>query len=247
MRALESVTNRLAAAPRAAHRAREVRRPRPGLRQSPAGSAEAARGSLPHRRLPGHGEGDGPHPGAASTRREKHLGHRDHHAHLRAMEPLWLQRRLRGDVRVTGAAGSRSNLDGPWFVPSRTTAASRMVGRGMELRECEGGGDECIAEHWRRLYYVFQGSGSADGPGSAEQATWIPESSARGTPAAMRFTEFLVRYGGPLQHQSLGMAEVQLRLRRRRPDGPRHRDDPLHGRRGGGGDRRGARRPLRAV
>ena len=124
----------------------------------------------------------------------EHLGHRDHHAHLRAMEPLWYN----DDYAVTCEyRGSRKqiDLDGPWFVPAHDCCFTKE-GRGMELRECEGGGDECIAEHWRRLYYVFQGSGSADGRGSAEQATWIPERSARGTPAAMRLTEFLVRYGG---------------------------------------------------
>lgn len=127
----------------------------------------------------------------------EHLGHRDHHAHLKAMDPLWYN----DDYAVTceyRGARKRIDADGPWFVPAHDCCFTKEV-RGMALGDCENGSDECAAEHWRRLYHVFQGPAAGDSPdarGNAEQATGIPERSARGTPAAVRFTEFLERYGG---------------------------------------------------
>ena len=126
----------------------------------------------------------------------EHLGHRDHHAHLKAMDTLWYN----DDYAVTCAyrgARKRIDPDGPWFVPAHDCCFTKE-GQGMELGDCESGSDECVAEHWRRLYYVFQGPAggmSPDGRGSREQATAIDERSAKGTPAAVRFTEFVERYG----------------------------------------------------
>ncbi len=127
----------------------------------------------------------------------QHMGHRDNHAHLKAMDPLWYN----DDYAVTCEyRGSRRQIDpdGPWFVPAHDCCFTKEA-QGMEIGDCGSEGDECAAEHWRRLYYVFQGPAdgvSPAGRGSPEQATGIPERSARGTPAAVRFTDFIERYGG---------------------------------------------------
>ena len=127
----------------------------------------------------------------------QHVGRRDHHAHLKAMDPLWYN----DDNAVTCAyRGQRTQIDpdGPWFVPAHDCCFTKEA-RGMEIGECGGESDECVAEHWRRLYYVFQDPAdgiSPDGRGDREHATEISERSARGTPAAVRFLDFLARYGG---------------------------------------------------
>ena len=127
----------------------------------------------------------------------QHMGHRDNHAHLKAMDPLWYN----DDYAVTCEyRGSRKQIDpdGPWFIPAHDCCFTKEA-QGMEIGDCGSEGDECAAEHWRRLYYVFQGpadGGAAARRGGTEVATAIPERSARGTPAAVRFTEFIERYGG---------------------------------------------------
>ena len=126
-----------------------------------------------------------------------HVGHRDHHAHLKAMETLWYN----DDYAVTCEyRGNRKRIDpeGPWFVPAHDCCFTKET-RGMAFGDCGSERDECVAEHWRRLYYVFQDPAdgiSPDGRGDRGQATEIAERSARGTPAAVRFTEFIERYGG---------------------------------------------------
>lgn len=127
----------------------------------------------------------------------EHLGHRDHHAHLKAMAPLWYN----DDYAVTCEyRGNRRQIDpdGPWFVPAHDCCFTKET-QGMALGDCADESGECAAEHWRRLYYVFQGPAETvapDGRGDREQATAISERRARGTPEAVRFTEFLERYGG---------------------------------------------------
>ena len=127
----------------------------------------------------------------------QHMGHRDNHAHLKAMDPLWYN----DDYAVTCEySGSRRQIDpdGPWFVPAHDCCFTKEA-QGMEIGDCGSEGDECAAEHWRRLYYVFQGPADGVSPGARggpEQATGISERRARGTPAAVRFTEFIERYGG---------------------------------------------------
>ena len=126
----------------------------------------------------------------------EHLGHRDHHAHLKAMDTLWYND---DNVVTCEYRGARKQIDpdGPWFVPAHDCCFTKE-GQGMEIGECRGESEECVVEHWRRLYYVFQGPGGgvfAYRRGSREQATGIAERSAKGTPAAVRFTEFIERYG----------------------------------------------------
>ena len=127
----------------------------------------------------------------------QHVGRRDHHEHLKAMDALWYN----DDYAVTCEyRGSRKRIDseGLWFVPAHDCCFTKET-RGMELGDCGNERDECAAEHWRRLYYVFQDPAdgiSRDGRGDREHATEISERSARGTPAAVRFTEFIERYGG---------------------------------------------------